>query len=91
VIFPLIGGLVADAGGALSHPAIIAREYGVPAVVAAVGATDTLRDGEIVTIDGSEGTVHRRTEHRAVGQRAGEHRDGEHRAGEERERRAPRP
>lgn len=61
VIFPLIGGLVADAGGALSHPAIIAREYGVPAAVAVVGATDTLRDGEIVTLDGSEGTVRRLT------------------------------
>jgi len=59
VIFPLIGGLVADGGGALSHPAIIAREYGVPAVVAAVGATDTLRDGEIVTVDGTEGSVRR--------------------------------
>ena len=86
VIFPLIGGLVADAGGALSHPAIIAREYGVPAVVAAVGATDILRDGEIVTIDGGEGTVQRRTEHRAVA-----HETVDHRAGEERERRAPRP
>jgi phosphohistidine swiveling domain-containing protein len=59
VIFPLIGGLVADAGGALSHPAIIAREYGVPAVVAVVGATDTLRDGEVVTVDGTEGSVRR--------------------------------
>ena len=61
VIFPLIGGLVADAGGALSHPAIIAREYGVPAVVAVVGATNTLRDGEVVTVDGSEGSVRRPT------------------------------
>ena len=61
VIFPLIGGLVADAGGALSHPAIIAREYGVPAAVAVVGATDTLRDGEVVTVDGSEGSVRRLT------------------------------
>lgn len=61
VIFPVIGGLVADAGGALSHPAIIAREYGVPAAVAVVGATDTLRDGEIVTVDGSEGSVRRLT------------------------------
>ena len=60
VIFPMIGGLIADAGGALSHPAIIAREYGVPAVVAAVGATDTLHDGEIVALDGSQGTVRRR-------------------------------
>ena len=59
VIFPMIGGLVADGGGALSHPAIIAREYGVPAVVAAVGATDTLRDGELVTVDGAAGTVRR--------------------------------
>ena len=57
----MIGGLVADAGGALSHPAIIAREYGVPAVVAVVGATNTLRDGEVVTVDGSEGSVRRPT------------------------------
>jgi pyruvate,water dikinase len=62
VIFPLIGGIVADAGGALSHPAIIAREYGIPAVVAAVGATDAIRDGEVITVDGAEGTVRR---HRA--------------------------
>ncbi|MET0782510.1 MAG: PEP-utilizing enzyme, partial [Microbacterium sp.] len=59
VIFPIIGGLVADAGGALSHPAIIAREYGVPAVVAAVGASDVIRDGEVITVDGTEGTVRR--------------------------------
>ncbi len=59
VIFPMIGGLVADAGGALSHPAIIAREYGIPAVVAAVGATDAIHDGEVITVDGSEGTVRR--------------------------------
>ena len=59
---PLIGGIVADAGGALSHPAIIAREYDGPAVVAAVGATDAIRDGEVITVDGAEGMVwrHRR-------------------------------
>jgi pyruvate,water dikinase len=62
VIFPMIGGIVADAGGALSHPAIIAREYGIPAVVAAVGATDAIRDGEVITVEGAEGTVRR---HRA--------------------------
>ncbi|GAA1978453.1 PEP/pyruvate-binding domain-containing protein [Microbacterium pumilum] len=59
VIFPMIGGLVADAGGSLSHPAIIAREYGIPAVVAAVGATDAIRDGEVITVDGGEGTIRR--------------------------------
>lgn len=59
VIFPLIGGLVADGGGSLSHPAIIAREHGVPAVVAVVGATGMLRDGEVVTVDGGAGTVTR--------------------------------
>ena len=59
VIFPMIGGLVADAGGSLSHPAIIAREYGIPAVVAAVGATETIRDGDVITVDGREGTVRR--------------------------------
>ena len=59
VIFPMIGGLVADAGGALSHPAIIAREYGIPAVVAVAGATDMIRDGETITVDGAAGTVRR--------------------------------
>jgi phosphohistidine swiveling domain-containing protein len=41
----------------LSHPAIIAREYGVPAVVATGTATTDLHDGQLVTVDGSAGTV----------------------------------
>jgi pyruvate,water dikinase len=57
VLFPTIGAIVTDAGGILSHPAIIAREYGVPAVVATKTATSLLRDGQIVTVDGSAGTV----------------------------------
>lgn len=57
VLFPSIGALAADKGGLLSHPAIIAREYGVPAVVATGTATRLLRDGQIVTVDGTEGTV----------------------------------
>ncbi|HEY1621160.1 MAG TPA: PEP/pyruvate-binding domain-containing protein [Streptosporangiaceae bacterium] len=57
VLFPSIGALVSDTGGLLSHPAIIAREYGVPAVIAAGVATTRLRDGELVTVDGSAGTV----------------------------------
>ncbi|MEE8191697.1 MAG: PEP/pyruvate-binding domain-containing protein [Gemmatimonadales bacterium] len=57
VLFPSIGALVTDTGGILSHPAIIAREYQVPAVVAAGNATHLLRDGQIVTVDGSAGWV----------------------------------
>jgi phosphohistidine swiveling domain-containing protein len=57
VLFPSVGALVTDHGGTLSHPAIIAREYGVPAVVATGGATAVLREGQVVTVDGSAGTV----------------------------------
>ena len=57
VMFPSIGALVADSGGILSHPAIIAREYRIPAVVATGNATKLLEDGRIVTVDGTAGTV----------------------------------
>lgn len=57
VVFPVIGALVTDTGGLLSHPAIIAREYGIPAVVATGEATALLHDGDLVTVDGSTGTV----------------------------------
>ena len=57
VLFPNVGALVTDKGGILSHPAIIAREYGVPAVVAMGNATSLLRDGQIISVDGDAGTV----------------------------------
>ncbi|MGH3381718.1 MAG: PEP/pyruvate-binding domain-containing protein [Actinoallomurus sp.] len=57
VIFPSIGALVTDIGGALSHAAIIAREYGIPAVLATGDATRTMTDGMLVTVDGTAGTV----------------------------------
>ena len=57
VLFPSIGALVTDTGGVLSHPAIIAREYRVPGVVATGHATELLQDGQIVTVDGTAGTV----------------------------------
>ena len=57
VLFPSVAALVTDAGGALSHPAIIAREFGIPAVVATRNATALLRDGQIVVVDGTAGTV----------------------------------
>jgi pyruvate,water dikinase len=52
VLFPSVGALVTDTGGLLSHPAIIAREYAVPAVVATGNATALLRDDQVVTVDG---------------------------------------
>ena len=55
--FSRIGALVTDAGGALSHAAIVAREHGIPAVVATGCATTDLRDGQLVTVDGAVGTV----------------------------------
>jgi phosphohistidine swiveling domain-containing protein len=57
VLFPSVGALVTDTGGLLSHPAIIAREYAVPAVVATGNATALLRDDQVVTVDGGAGRI----------------------------------
>ena len=57
IIFPSVGALVTNTGGVLSHPAIIAREYRVPAVVATSNATEVLHDGQLVTVDGQAGTI----------------------------------
>jgi pyruvate,water dikinase len=57
VVFPSMGALVTDTGGILSHPAIIARELGIPAVVGTSNATDVLKDGQRVTVDGNIGVV----------------------------------
>jgi pyruvate,water dikinase len=57
ILFGSIGALVADAGGVLSHPAIIAREFGIPAVVNARTATRTIVDGQLVEVDGGAGVV----------------------------------
>ena len=51
------GALVTDGGGMTCHAAIVARELGLPCVVGARDATTTLRDGELVTVDGSQGAV----------------------------------
>ncbi len=50
-------GIVVDMGGLMSHGSIIAREYGIPAVVNVGPATTFIRTGQIVTVDGSAGTV----------------------------------
>lgn len=57
-LFPGIGGIVAETGGQLSHSAIIAREYGVPAVVSVRRATSLIPDGCRIVVDGHEGRVY---------------------------------
>ncbi|OYD09578.1 PEP/pyruvate-binding domain-containing protein [Paludifilum halophilum] len=57
ILFSTAGAVVTDAGGVLSHSGIIAREYGVPAVLGTQAATRKLRDGDRVTVDGTHGTV----------------------------------
>ena len=55
--FPLLGGVVTELGGLISHGAVVAREYGLPCVVGAVGATAAFQSGDEVVIDGRKGTV----------------------------------
>lgn len=57
IVLPTMGALVTDVGGVLSHPAIIAREYGVPCVVGTRDGTSKLTSGQRVTVDGSSGVV----------------------------------
>jgi pyruvate,water dikinase len=57
VVFPSLGALVCDSGGAMSHPAVIAREFGIPAVVGTVSGTTTIADGSRVRVDGRSGHV----------------------------------
>ena len=56
-LFPLAGAVVTEIGGVLSHGALVAREYGLPAVVNVAGATQLIADGARVRVDGSAGTV----------------------------------
>ncbi|MEU4365473.1 PEP-utilizing enzyme [Promicromonospora sp. NPDC023987] len=56
-LFGVVAAVVTETGGVLSHAAIVAREHGIPAVLAVPGAMTTLRDGETVTVDGDAGRV----------------------------------
>jgi pyruvate,water dikinase len=56
-LFVKIGGVVTDTGGMLTHAAIAAREYNIPAVVGTWNATNSINDGDIIKIDGNEGIV----------------------------------
>jgi phosphohistidine swiveling domain-containing protein len=56
-LFTIAGGFVTDTGGVLSHAAVVAREFGLPAVVGTGDATTRIADGRIVEIDGAAGLV----------------------------------
>jgi phosphoenolpyruvate synthase/pyruvate phosphate dikinase len=56
-VFSIIGGAVLEIGGTLSHGAIVAREYGLPAVVNVSGATQRIQDGQRIRLDGTRGQV----------------------------------
>ena len=56
-LFLTAGGLVMEMGGAISHGAVVAREYGIPAVVGVLGATERIITGQQITVDGSNGIV----------------------------------
>src|ERR1041384_8198582 len=53
-LFLTAAGLVMEMGGAMAHGAVVAREYGIPAVVGVPGATERLRDGQEVTVARSQ-------------------------------------
>jgi pyruvate,water dikinase len=57
ILLPLLGAIVTDSGGLLSHSAIVAREYGIPGVVGTREATGRIGDGVRVRVDGNAGEV----------------------------------
>ena len=56
-LFVAIAGLVTEVGGTMTHGAVIAREYGLPAVVGVDRATERIRDGQRIRVDGTDGYV----------------------------------
>lgn len=55
--FAILSGIVTEYGGILCHAAIVSREYGIPAIVCCKDAMSKIKDGQIITIDGSTGKV----------------------------------
>lgn len=56
-VFGTIGGVISVEGGMLAHAAVLGREYGLPVVVGAAGATTRLQDGDMVKINGTSGAI----------------------------------
>ena len=57
VVLPIIGALVTDRGGILSHAAIVSREYGIPGVIGTKTATQRIKEGDRIRVDGAKGEV----------------------------------
>ena len=57
VLFTKIGGLVTDTGGTTSHPAVLSREFGIPAVIGTSVATHRIATGDRIRVNGTTGTV----------------------------------
>ncbi|XP_022686506.1 uncharacterized protein LOC111259076 isoform X2 [Varroa jacobsoni] len=55
--FPLLAGIATELGGAISHGAVVAREYSLPSIVGVHGATQAFQSGQIVVLDGLKGTI----------------------------------
>jgi phosphohistidine swiveling domain-containing protein len=56
-MLPAVSAIVLEVGGVFQHAMVVCREFGVPAVYAAAGATQRLRPGQQVTVDGARGWV----------------------------------
>ena len=56
-LFAHATGLVTDIGGILAHGSVVAREYGIPAVLGTGNITERVKSGDIITVDGDQGTV----------------------------------
>jgi pyruvate,water dikinase len=56
-LFLTAGGLITEVGGLMTHGSVVAREYGIPAVVGVGGATTRLHTGQRIRIDGSAGQI----------------------------------
>ena len=55
--FAILSGIVTEYGGVLCHAAIVSREYGIPAIVSCTGIMDEIKDGDIITINGTTGEI----------------------------------
>ncbi len=65
-LFLTAGGLVMEMGGPMSHGAVVAREYGIPAVVGVEGAVERITTGDQITVDGAAGVVRMENEERRL-------------------------
>jgi len=56
-VFPILGGLVTELGGLISHGAVVAREYGLPCIIGAKNATNCFKTGDKIYLDANSGFV----------------------------------